>query len=48
MTLDRETQRQLATDCFNETWTLIEKQDRTREDDDEMLHGAHASAYHWH
>ena len=26
----------------------MEKQDRTREDDDEMLHCAHASAYHWH
>lgn len=45
--LDRETQRRLAADCFNKTWTLMEKQGRTREDDDEMLHCAHASAYHW-
>jgi DNA-binding transcriptional MerR regulator len=45
--LDRETQRRLAADCFNKTWTLMEKPDRTREDDDEMLHCAHASAYHW-
>jgi len=45
--LDRETQRRLAADCFNKTWTLMEKQDRTREEDDEMLHCAHASAYHW-
>ena len=46
--LDRETQRRLAVDCFNKTWTLMEKQDRTREEDDEMLHCTHASAYHWH
>jgi DNA-binding transcriptional MerR regulator len=45
--LDAETQRRLAVDCFNKTWTLMEKQDRTREEDDEMLHCAHASAYHW-
>jgi hypothetical protein len=46
--LDRETQRRLAVDCFNKIWTLMEKQDRTQEDDDEMLHCSHASAYHWH
>jgi DNA-binding transcriptional MerR regulator len=45
--LDRETQRRLAADCFNKTWTLMEKEGRTREDDDEMVHCAHASAYHW-
>jgi len=45
--LDRETQRRLAADCFNKTWTLMEKESRTREDDDEMAHCAHASAYHW-
>ena len=46
-TIDREAQRRLAADCFNATWTLIEKPDRTREDDDAMIHGAHASAYLW-
>jgi len=45
--LDRETQRRLAADCFNKTWTLMEKHDRTRDDDDEMVHCAHASSYHW-
>jgi len=35
--------RQLGVDLFNETWRLME----TREDDDRMLHCAHASAYHW-
>ena len=45
--LDPETHRQLGADYFNKTWTLMEKPDRTREDDDEMLHCTHASAYHW-
>ena len=46
-TLEPETHRQLGADYFNKTWTLMEKADRTREDDDEMLHCTHASAYHW-
>jgi len=45
--LEPEAQRQLGVDYFNKTWTLMEKQGRTREDDDEMIHCAHASAYHW-
>lgn len=45
--LDAETERRLGVDLFNKTWTLMEKADRTREDDDEMVHCAHASAYHW-
>jgi DNA-binding transcriptional MerR regulator len=40
-------ERSLAAALFNETWTLLEKQDRTREDDDRMVHGAHASRFHW-
>jgi DNA-binding transcriptional MerR regulator len=45
--IDAEAQRRLAADLFNKTWTLMEKSDRTPEEDDEMLHCAHASAYHW-
>ncbi|MBV8562927.1 MAG: MerR family transcriptional regulator [Actinobacteria bacterium] len=45
--LERETHRRLGIDLFNRTWTLIEKDGRTQEEDDEMLHCAHASAYHW-
>jgi hypothetical protein len=36
-------ERQLGVDLFNEVWRLME----SREDDDRMLHAAHASAYHW-
>jgi DNA-binding transcriptional MerR regulator len=46
-TLDREAHRQLGVDLFNKTWTLMDKEGRTREEDDEMIHCAHASAYHW-
>ena len=40
MTIDH---RQLGVDLFNEVWRLIE----TREDDERMLHAAHASRFHW-
>src|SRR5438128_4386190 len=42
-----EEQRTIAVALFNKTWTLIEKPDRTQGEDDEMLHCAHASTYHW-
>ncbi len=35
--------RTLGVDLFNEAWRLME----SREDDDQLLHAAHASAYHW-
>ncbi len=39
--------RQLGVDLFNHVWTLMETPDRTTAQDDEMLHAAHASRYHW-
>jgi tetratricopeptide (TPR) repeat protein len=45
--MDPEDERRLAASLFNGTWTLIEKEDRTRDEDDAMLHMAHASAHHW-
>jgi len=45
--LNVEEQRTLAAELFNATWRLLEKPDRTPDEDDEMLHGAHASRYHW-
>ena len=39
--------KKLAIDLFNYTWTLIDKEKRTKEDDDEMIHSAHASRFHW-
>ena len=39
--------RQLAVDLFNRTWELLDQGERTRAEDDEMIHTAHASRYHW-
>ncbi|WP_084713486.1 MerR family transcriptional regulator [Streptacidiphilus rugosus] len=40
-------ERRTAVDLFNGVWRLLEKEDRSVEDDDRMLHMAHASRYHW-
>jgi hypothetical protein len=37
----------LAAQLFNDTWRLMERADRTRDDDDLMVHSAHAARYHW-
>lgn len=39
--------RLLAAQLFNETWRLMELEGRSRDDDDRMIHTAHASRYHW-
>ncbi|MFJ1702769.1 helix-turn-helix domain-containing protein [Kitasatospora sp. NPDC088346] len=40
-------ERQLAVDLFNGVWRLLEREDRSVEDDDRMVHMAHASRHHW-
>jgi hypothetical protein len=45
--LDPERERQLAEDLFNHVWTLLDTERRTRAEDDEMIHAAHASRHHW-
>jgi DNA-binding transcriptional MerR regulator len=45
--LDHATRRALAVGLFNYTWTLLENPNRTAAQDDEMIHAAHASRYHW-
>ncbi|MCY3412851.1 MAG: hypothetical protein INQ03_14535 [Candidatus Heimdallarchaeota archaeon] len=44
---EKEVHRKLAINCFNATWDLIEKENRTDEDDLMMIHLAHSSQYHW-
>jgi hypothetical protein len=39
--------RQLGVDLFNEAWRLMRLPERAPEQDDELLHCTHASAYHW-
>lgn len=43
----KEWHRKQAVDNFNKTWDLIEKKDRTKDDNLEMIHTAHASRFHW-
>ena len=44
MTVDH---RKLGADLFNHVWTLLRLPERTPEQDDEMIHAAHASRHHW-
>jgi hypothetical protein len=47
MSDQKDIHRKLAIDCFNGTWDLIEKTDRTPEENASMIHMAHASRFHW-
>jgi hypothetical protein len=42
-----EQRRRLAVDLFNHAWTLMRLPERTAEQDDELIHAAHASRHHW-
>ena len=39
--------RSMAVATFNATWDLMDKELRTAEENDMMVHSAHASRYHW-
>lgn len=39
--------RYFAAECFNRAWALIEKPQRTPAEDEDMLHLAIASLWHW-
>jgi hypothetical protein len=44
---EQEAHRKFAVDLFNLVWDLLDKGERTKEEDDRMLHAAHASRFHW-
>lgn len=46
-TFTKEEHKKFAVALFNLTWSLLDKKDRTKEDDDKMLSAAHASHFHW-
>lgn len=46
MNEDPTLHRQLGIDLFNHTWELLDKPNRTRDEDDAMIHAAHASRFH--
>jgi hypothetical protein len=39
--------KKFAVDCFNQIWPLLERKDRTSEDEELMIHLAHTSLFHW-
>jgi hypothetical protein len=39
--------RRFSVDCFHQAWALIEKPDRTPEEDEAMLRLGQASLWHW-
>jgi len=46
-TISKGIHEQLAKSLFNQTWELLGKKERTKEEDLKMIHSAHASRYHW-
>jgi|TARA_B100001079_G_scaffold31539_1_gene23825 hypothetical protein len=42
-----ELHKHFSTHCFNEAWKLMENNDRTPEETEEMVHFAMASLFHW-
>jgi hypothetical protein len=43
----KQVHKKFAIDLFNQTWDLMEKEDRDQSDIDQMINSAHASRYHW-
>lgn len=44
---EKEMHRYWGRTLFNDTWRLMEKEDRTPDEDALMIHQAHTSLYHW-
>jgi len=42
-----EAHEHFSADCFNNTWGLIDKPDRSKEEDEQMLLLAMSSVWHW-
>ena len=45
--MNADEHRELGKELFNRTWELVELESRTLEQEDELIHTAHASRYHW-
>lgn len=44
---EQEANRHFAASANGRVWTLLEKSDRTRAEDELMVYAAYASCYHW-
>jgi tetratricopeptide (TPR) repeat protein len=42
-----ESHKQLASQCFNRVWDFLDLQERTMEEEEQMIHLAHTSFWHW-
>jgi tetratricopeptide (TPR) repeat protein len=42
-----EFHRETARKCFNKAWNYFDKKNRDTNDEEQMLHLAHAARYHW-
>lgn len=45
--VSEEMHKKIAIECHNSTWDLMEKDERSDEENDLMINMAHASLYHW-
>ncbi len=43
----QQAHRHFSARCFNAIWALIDKPERSADDDERMIHLAHASLWHW-
>ncbi|MDH4210481.1 MAG: hypothetical protein OEV79_03445 [candidate division WOR-3 bacterium] len=44
---EAECHKKFAIECNNEVWGLLTRESRTEQEDENMIHAAHASHYHW-
>lgn len=44
---EQECHKKFAVDLNNLVWSLLGKKDRTKDEDEIMIHSAHASCFHW-
>ncbi|MEK6237561.1 MAG: tetratricopeptide repeat protein, partial [Planctomycetales bacterium] len=44
---EQSAHKHFAASCFNRAWELIEKLDRTPDEEEEMIRLSHASHWHW-
>lgn len=44
---EEECHKKFAVQLNNLVWTLLERKDRSKDEDEKMIHAAHASLFHW-
>jgi hypothetical protein len=41
------THKEMAINCFNAAWDLLDLHERTGQEEEQMIHLAHSSFWHW-